>query len=66
MPEEYTSTEQYPSVLVASDIQKILGIGERQTYDLMNSGQYHVLRIGRMKKVSKSVFLRWMEGEAKF
>jgi hypothetical protein len=60
--EEYTSKEQYPSVLEAKHIQKILGIGERQTYELLNSNQFHTVRVGRMIKVSKDVFLRWMEG----
>ncbi|MGG4500408.1 helix-turn-helix domain-containing protein [Paenibacillus polymyxa] len=59
---EYKSKEEYPSVLDAKHIQAILGIGERQTYELLNSDQFHTVRVGRMIKVSKEVFLRWLEG----
>lgn len=58
----YVKKEEYPSVLDAKHIQSILGIGERQTYELLNSGQFHTVRIGRMIKVSKDVFLKWLEG----
>lgn len=58
----YKSTADYPSVLNAKDIQQILDIGERQTYELLNSNQFHIVRVGRMIKVSKDVFLKWLEG----
>ncbi|MDF9845136.1 MULTISPECIES: helix-turn-helix domain-containing protein [unclassified Paenibacillus] len=61
-PTEYKSKADYPSVLTAKDVQEILGIGERQTYELLNSGQFHVVRVGRMIKISKEVFLKWLEG----
>lgn len=57
-----TDKEQLPAVLAAKDIQKILRIGERQTYELLNSGAFHVVRVGPRIKVSKSVFLDWLEG----
>lgn len=59
---DYKSKADYPSVLTAKDVQEILGIGERQTYELLNSGQFHVVRVGRMIKISKEVFLKWLEG----
>ncbi|WP_211745371.1 helix-turn-helix domain-containing protein [Paenibacillus sp. Marseille-Q4541] len=59
---EFKSKEDYPSVLHAKHIQKILDIGERQTYELLNSGQFHVVQVGRLKKVSKDVFIKWLEG----
>jgi hypothetical protein len=59
---EFTTKEQYPSVLDAKHIQHILGIGERQTYELLNSGQFHIVSVGRMIKVSKDIFLKWLEG----
>nr|WP_201001251.1 helix-turn-helix domain-containing protein [Paenibacillus glycanilyticus] len=58
----YKSYDDYPSVLEAKHIQKILDIGERQTYELLNSKQFHVVKVGRMFKVSKEVFIRWLEG----
>ncbi|MEK4041591.1 helix-turn-helix domain-containing protein [Paenibacillus sp. FSL L8-0493] len=58
----YKTTSDYPSVLTAKEIQQILGIGERQTYELLNSGQFHIVRVGKMIKVSKDVFLKWLQG----
>jgi len=52
----------YPEALDVTDIQEILGIGRRQAYELVNSGQFHVVRIGRRIKVSKNVFLHWLNG----
>ncbi|MBW4083609.1 helix-turn-helix domain-containing protein [Paenibacillus sp. S150] len=58
----YKSTSDLPAVLSAKEVQEILGIGERQTYELLNSEQFHIVRVGRMIKVSKDVFLKWLEG----
>jgi len=44
------------------DIQTILGIGRRQAYELVNSGQFHVVRIGKRIKISKDVFFKWLNG----
>lgn len=52
----------YPDVLDVLHIQKILNIGRRQAYELANSGQFHVVRVGRRIKVSKAVFLEWLKG----
>jgi Helix-turn-helix domain len=53
-----------PDVLEVQDIQHFLNIGRVQAYELVNSGAFHVVKIGRRIKVSKDVFLRWFEGEA--
>lgn len=42
--------EQYPSVLDVVHIQQILEIGRRQAYELVNSGDFHIVRIGRRIK----------------
>ncbi|GEL78678.1 helix-turn-helix domain-containing protein [Tenuibacillus multivorans] len=52
----------YPEVLNVTDIQEILGIGRRQAYELVNSGEFHVVRVGRRIKVSKDVFFQWLNG----
>jgi hypothetical protein len=49
-------------VLQVSDIQRILGIGRRQAYELVNSGQFHVIRIGKSIRVLNTVFYNWMNG----
>lgn len=49
-------------VLQVSDIQQILGIGRRQAYELVNSGQFHVIRVGKSIRVLRAVFYNWMNG----
>nr|WP_281869965.1 helix-turn-helix domain-containing protein [Brevibacillus parabrevis] len=41
----------------------MLGIGTVQTYELLNSGEFHVVRIGRSYRISKRVFLNWLKGQ---
>jgi len=55
--------EHYPPVLDVTHIQEILGIGRRQAYELVNSGDFHIVRIGRRIKILKTVFIQWLEGE---
>lgn len=54
--------DNYPSVLNVEDIQHILGIGRGQAYQLVNSGQFHVVRLGKRIKIAKEVFLTWLTG----
>lgn len=56
------SLNNYPAALDVSDIQVILGIGRRQAYELVNSGQFHVVRIGKRIKISREVFFQWLNG----
>lgn len=59
----YKNFKDYPDVLNVSDIQKLLGIGRKQAYTLVHSGEFHVINIGKRIKVSKNVLISWMEGE---
>lgn len=54
--------DDLPEVLGVNDIKNFLGIGINQAYELVNSGQFHVVRIGRVIRVSKKVFISWLEG----
>lgn len=53
---------EYPQVLDVTDIQEILNIGRRQAYELVNSGQFHTVRIGKRIKIPKNVFICWLNG----
>lgn len=53
----------YHDVLTPKEIQSILGIGRRQTYELLNSGEIQVVRVGRSMRISKRVFLNWLKGQ---
>lgn len=54
--------KDYHDVLTPKEIQSILGIGRRQTYELLNSGEIQVIRVGRSMRISKRVFLSWLKG----
>ncbi|MCQ6277321.1 helix-turn-helix domain-containing protein [Bacillus sp. V3B] len=54
--------DQYPDVLNVDDIQEILGIGRRQAYELVSSGQFHSVRVGKRIKILKAVFVHWLYG----
>lgn len=49
-------------VLDVSDIQRILGIGRKQAYTLVNSGVFHRVKIGTRIKVPKAGFEKWLHG----
>lgn len=53
----------YPPILDVIDIQKMMGIGRRQAYELVNSGQFHTVRVGNRIKISKEIFLNWLNGK---
>lgn len=56
------SLENFPLVLDVVHIQQILGIGRRQAYGLVNSGVFHIVRVGKRIKILKSAFVQWLEG----
>lgn len=56
--------EDLPEVLTTKYIQEILGMSRRGAYDFMEKPPFHVARTGRLYKVSKLVFLKWLEGES--
>ncbi|WP_019911540.1 helix-turn-helix domain-containing protein [Paenibacillus sp. HW567] len=57
---EVTHKENATVVLSVADIQRMMGIGRRQAYELMHSGQFHVVRVGQRILVSEAVFLNWL------
>ncbi|MGG1663865.1 helix-turn-helix domain-containing protein [Brevibacillus sp. NRS-1366] len=55
--------EEYNEFLTVDDLQKALGIGKAYAYQLVNSGQFKVIRVGRLIKVPKKSLLVWMYGD---
>ncbi|MCA0754851.1 helix-turn-helix domain-containing protein [Paenibacillus sp. N4] len=49
--------------LEVTDIKQILGCGINQAYKLVNSGEFHVIRIGKKIKVPKDSFYKWFNGQ---
>lgn len=62
----YKTYDNYPDVLNVTDVQEILGIGRKQAYELVNSGSFHVTKIGKRSKISKKVLIDWIEGGKTF
>ncbi|ADU30966.1 helix-turn-helix domain-containing protein [Evansella cellulosilytica] len=54
---------ELPEALDPKHIQAFLGIGRKQTYELLHNPPFHVIRIGRNYKVSKESFLSWFDGK---
>ncbi|CAM3734621.1 hypothetical protein GCM10009865_14370 [Aeromicrobium ponti] len=55
--------DQLPEALSPRHIQEILGIGKKQTYEMMENPPFHVVKVGRLYKISKKAFFRWFDGE---
>jgi excisionase family DNA binding protein len=59
---KYMNPEELPEVMTAEDIKDFLDIGRVQAYDLIKTGQFRSVRIGRSIRISKKIFLEWFEG----
>lgn len=49
-------------VYTVTDIQKMLGIGKNQAYELIKKEEFHVKRIGKKIIIPKIGFHEWLEG----
>lgn len=54
--------DHLPDVLDVKDIKEFLNIGRVQAYELVNSGEFHVIRLNRRIKIPKKAFIEWFEG----
>ncbi|WP_148629492.1 helix-turn-helix domain-containing protein [Bacillus sp. E214] len=50
-----------PSLLKVKDIQRILGIGQRQTYELVKTEPFMSMRFGDTRFYSKERLIMWLE-----
>lgn len=55
--------DELPEVLTTKLVQQILQIGKKQTYEMMENPPFHVVRVGRLYKISKKAFFEWLDGE---
>ncbi|UKS67504.1 helix-turn-helix domain-containing protein [Rossellomorea marisflavi] len=44
-------------------VQEVQGIGRRQVYELIGDAPFPVVKVGKLYKVSKKVFLDWLDGK---
>jgi excisionase family DNA binding protein len=59
---KYMNPDELPEVMRAEDIQHFLDIGRVQAYELIKTGEFRSVKIGRSIRISKKVFLNWFEG----
>jgi excisionase family DNA binding protein len=53
--------EDYPPILTATEISKILKISKPTAYTLMERPDFPLLRVGRCKRVMRDHFKSWLE-----
>ncbi len=56
--------KKYPDVVSSKDISQMLGIGLKQTYALINSGEIKALRCGNKFKAAKIEVIRYFAANA--
>ncbi|TYS91946.1 helix-turn-helix domain-containing protein [Rossellomorea aquimaris] len=57
--------EDYPLVLTAKDIQEILGVGKRKSYEIMEEKGFPIVRLGgKLKRVNRDDFFEWLDCKA--
>jgi excisionase family DNA binding protein len=57
------TTEDLPIILNVEDIAEVLGISKQSAYELMKQKGFPVIKIGRLKRVNRDAFSRWMENQ---
>jgi excisionase family DNA binding protein len=55
--------EDYPMVLTVNEVREILRIGKRVAYELMDRDDFPTVRIGKLKRVNRDEFLKWLQSE---
>ena len=60
-----TGRRHYPDALTPRQVQEMLGIGQRMTYDLLREGKIQSVRMGRLYRVPKSAVIDYLYSEEK-
>lgn len=55
----------YPDALTPSQVQEMLGVGQRMTYGLLREGKIPSVRMGRLYRVPKVAVIDYLCGEEK-
>ena len=59
--QNYTSLDELPLTMCATDIAKMLQISRSGAYALMNSSGFPLLCVGRRKLVMRDKLYQWLE-----
>ena len=58
---EYKSNDELPLTMNAQDVARYLNISLSCAYQVMNSRDFPVLKIGKRRIVTKEHFLEWLQ-----
>ncbi|WP_347318405.1 DNA-binding protein [Rossellomorea sp. RS05] len=61
MSEQQMTREELPDVMSPIDVKSFLGIGKKQTYEMMEKPPFHSVRVGRLHKISKKSSFEWFD-----
>ena len=53
--------EELPEVMEVKDIQQFLKISRNTAYDLIKRKEFPTLKIGRLLRIRKGLFLEWFD-----
>ncbi len=53
--------EEYPMYLTANHVSEVLSCSKRYAYEIMEHKEFPLIRIGRMKRVNREDFFKWVE-----
>jgi len=56
---------EYPDLLSAEDVVKILGVSRQYVYQMINDGYLFGMKIGKAYKISKFKLVEYLIGESK-
>ena len=59
----YTSYDQLPIMLNADTVAQVLGISRANSYVLMHSDGFPVIKLGKRMTVPKDKLLAWIEAQ---
>lgn len=55
-----TMFQEYPDVVTPAQMQKMLGISTRLTYQLLHNGEIKSVRIGRIYRIPKTAIIDYL------
>jgi excisionase family DNA binding protein len=58
------TVQDYPIVLTVKEVAEILSIDTRTAYNIMDEKGFPLIRIGRLKRVNRDSFFKWLEQKA--
>jgi len=56
--------ERLPAVLNMKQVQDFLGLSKPKVYELAHTRGFPVVRFGRLIRVPRDAFLRWLEAQS--